>query len=101
MRKELKRRDGEIFITLEYQPKENWIYVNWIGLQSVETVKEGGQAMLEMLQQTGCHKILNDNRELVGPWDNANDWVEQTWTPNMIANGLRYLAFIVSYGRYG
>jgi hypothetical protein len=101
MKTELKRRDGAVFITLEHRTKEGWIYVNWMGLQSVETVREGGEAMLDMLRQTGCHKILNDNRELVGPWDNANDWVEQTWTPKMIASGLKYLALVVSFGRYG
>ncbi|WP_026463196.1 hypothetical protein [Adhaeribacter aquaticus] len=101
MKKVLRKLDGGEFITIEYKSHEGWVYVNWIGLQSVETVKAGGEAMLEALKETGCSKFLNDNRELVGPWDKANDWVQTNWTPRMLEAGLKYLAFIVSHGRYG
>jgi hypothetical protein len=68
---------------------------------STDEIKEAGLAYIQMVKETGCPKLLNDNRELVGPFKAANDGIEKVWTPQIIRNGVRYFAHLVSHGIYG
>jgi hypothetical protein len=38
--------------------------------------------------------VLNDNRHLVGRWDNSLDWLEQVWVPHAVQCGVRYWAHL-------
>jgi len=97
---ELRKDNGDVFLEIERQPDNSYVFANWIGLQSVETVQEGGKIMLEMMHERPYLKLLNSNKEVVGPWNTANDWVANTWTPQMQAAGLRYLAQVLGPGIY-
>jgi len=98
---ELKNHVGKVFFTLEYKEKENLIYANWIGFVNVDNVIEGATKVLEAFESTGCPSFINDNRELTGPWKNANDWIENTWTPRALQAGLKNFAFVVSPNIFG
>jgi hypothetical protein len=41
-------------------------------------------------------KSLNDSSRGEGSWDEANEWLAQTWMPFAIGNGLKHFAFVVS-----
>ena len=79
------------------QDSENeWLEVDWKGFQTIEQVKAGGMKMLEMLADSGFHKVLNDNTNVLGTWSEASDWAGQEWFPMMEKAGLRYFAWVYS-----
>lgn len=53
-----------------------------------------------MIRETPCSKLLNSNKDVVGSWDMALEWAENTWTPLMREAGLRYLAQVVPTSIY-
>jgi hypothetical protein len=91
----LKKVFGDVYFTAERRDENAYIYAQWFGVQSVETVKEGGYKLLEMMQHRPCPKLLNCNRNVIGAWDMALDWAEKEWTPQMKKAGLRCLAQVV------
>ncbi|WP_266202680.1 hypothetical protein [Pontibacter kalidii] len=93
---ELTSTTGKVFLTVAYDAANNWIYNNWVGYVSPENVKQGSLAVLEAFQTYNSPYGLNDNRELVGRWDEAVDWIEKEWMPKAIAAGLRYYAHIAN-----
>jgi len=85
-----------------YVDQENqWLYTNWTGTPSVETVKEGLEAILTFLKMPGINKILNDNRQLKGTWTGAIDWITNDWSPRALATGYRATAMIYSPDVFG
>ncbi|AYA36454.1 hypothetical protein D3Y59_04920 [Hymenobacter oligotrophus] len=99
----LRRGDGSIFLTLHYNHADEWIHAHWRGRQTLSTVMTGGLTHLEMIRQLPCPRLLNDHRELVGTFVEANDWIQQIWTPLIISAGLRSIGQVVSpdvFGQY-
>jgi hypothetical protein len=99
-RTELKKVFGDVFFTAERKNGNAFIYARWLGVQSVETVKEGGYRLLEMMKERPCAGLLNSNKEVVGSWDMALEWAESEWAPRMRAAGLRHLAQVVPSNVY-
>jgi len=99
--KELKKAEGFTFFEAGRTPDNAYIYVNWIGIQSLETVVMGGNHLLTMLRQKPCQGLLNSNRELIGSWETAVSWLTHRWVPQAKASGLRYYAHVLSPGIYG
>ncbi|MEJ8801300.1 hypothetical protein [Pontibacter sp. H249] len=61
----------------------------------------GGNHVLAMLREKPCQGMLNSNRELIGPWEVAVNWLSNKWTPQAKELGLRYYAHALSPGIYG
>lgn len=99
--RQLRNRVGAVFITISYNAEKDFIYNDWSGLLSVENVKEGAMAVLEILRETKSKKVLNDNRNIIGPWDKANDWIAEVWMPEALSLGLEQFAHILSPGVFG
>ena len=91
----LKKVFGNVFFTARREGGNAFIYAKWYGVQSVETVKDGGYKLLDMMKEKPCAKLLNSNKHVIGSWDMALDWAENEWAPQMRAAGLRYLAQVV------
>ena len=83
-------------IQLRYNRANNCIEANWTGFQNRETVQHGCKSMLDMVIKHQCTKILNDNREVLGTWSEASEWVGETFFPMLEKAGLKYLAWIFS-----
>lgn len=94
---ELTSATGKVFLTVEYDEASNLIYNNWVGYVSPENVKLGSMAVLEAFQTYKTPYGLNDNRLLVGRWDDSVSWIEKEWMPKAIAAGLRYYAHIANH----
>lgn len=73
-----------------------WVYVDWRNTPSENTVKLGCEAMLELLRENNCRLVLNDNRNVIGPWNSSAQWVAEDWFPRMIHAGLVKFAWIQS-----
>lgn len=99
--KELKKADGYPFFEARRMPDNPFISVNWIGIQSLETMVMGGNQVLAMLRDKPCPGLLNSNRELIGPWEVAVNWMSNKWVPQAKVLDLRYYAHVLSPGIYG
>lgn len=84
------------FITIKYDEANNWIYTNWKGVQTIDTIKQGCEQILLAIKSKGCHKVLNDNTNVKGTWTHAREWVADHWFPRVIKAGLRELAYVYS-----
>jgi hypothetical protein len=101
MRHELLNNQNKPFFQWEYDAKNNWLYMNWIGYISKDNLIKAAAEVLVELQQNHYPFILNDNRELCGPWDQATDWLKENWIPKAEEAGLRYFAHVLSPGLAG
>jgi hypothetical protein len=96
-----RRPDGHVYLTATRDRTNNWIHAAWSGVQTLETIQAGGLAYIDMLKAEPCAKLLNDHRELIGRFTEANDWIAQVWTPQIIQAGLRYFAQVLAPGIFG
>lgn len=87
---------GKVYHTIEYDPTNKWVYSNWIGHQTYIGIMAGADSGLHLLEEHNCTLLLNDNREVVGPWDHAVEWIVSNWAPRAIALGLTHFANVVS-----
>ena len=96
MTTELKNAFGKVYLTTEYDAPNGWVYNNWMGYQTLPGIVVGADACLKPLLNHRCAYLLNDNREVVGPWDHAVEWIVTNWAPRAIAQGLTHFANVVS-----
>lgn len=96
----LEKVFGDVFFTASRMEGNAFIYAQWFGVQSIETVKEGGYKLLDMVKEQPCSKLLNSNKQVIGSWDMALEWAENEWAPQMRAAGLKYLAQVVPTSIY-
>lgn len=92
---ELTSSTGKVYLTIHYDEQNKWLYNDWTGYVTPENVKQGGLAVLDAIKQHRTALGLNDNRNLVGRWDDALAWIEQEWIPAAAEAGLRYYAHVV------
>ena len=87
-------------VTIVVDRQNQWLYVDWKGFQDNQTVKAGCLKMLEMLKAAAFSKVLNDNRNVLGTWSDAVEWVANEWFPMMEAAGLKCFAWIYSQSTF-
>jgi hypothetical protein len=100
-KKELKKANGDVYFEAERLPDNSYIFMNWIGTQTLESVVMGGNLVLALLRERPCKAIINSNQELVGPWDVAVNYLACKWAPAASELGLKYFAHITSPGIFG
>ncbi|WP_291723190.1 hypothetical protein [Bernardetia sp.] len=99
--KTLKNSDGKVFLETYLKSDSNCIYSLWNGFVNVENVKAGCLFGLELLKEHRSPYLINDNSNLEGPWQQANEWIETVWMPQALEAGLRYFAHVVSKDIFG
>ncbi len=83
-------------IQIYYDETENWLYVNWVGFQTVKLVKDSCEIMLDLLVAECCTKVLNDNTLIEGMWSGAAKWGAFNMFPRLRAGGLEAFAWVYS-----
>ncbi|MBT2557624.1 STAS/SEC14 domain-containing protein [Hymenobacter sp. ISL-91] len=96
MMQELTNGFGKVYLTIAYEPANEWVYNNWVGYQTYAGIVAGANACLAPLLAHACPYLLNDNREVIGPWDHAVEWIVTDWAPRALAQGLTHFAHVVS-----
>ena len=94
MIKELKSSLDKIYLTIETDHENRWIFADWQGYLTAENIKVGAKAYAQALADAGFSCVLNDTRSVRGPWDHSMDWVINEWAPNAAKAGLRHFAMI-------
>ncbi|MGV3540215.1 MAG: hypothetical protein ACO1OQ_10415 [Rufibacter sp.] len=100
-RKELRKVNGDLYFEAFRVANRPYIYVSWVGIQSLETIVMGGNLILAMLQEKPVKGLINSNKELIGPWEEGIGYLVNKWTPAAKALGLRYFAHLLSPGIFG
>jgi hypothetical protein len=95
-KKELRKANGDVFFEAARQVGNAFILVNWIGIQSVETIMMGANLLLTMLRQEPCAALLNSNKELIGAL-----FLGARWAPQAKSLGMVYFAQVLAPGVYG
>ena len=101
MKKSIVNSLDKVFLTIVFDAANQWIYNNWTGVLPTEKVIQGCQATINFLREKPCAHMLNDNREVIGSWNSANEWIATNWMPQVLALGLKRFAHIVSPGIFG
>jgi two-component system CheB/CheR fusion protein len=83
-------------VGIRYNKKQNYILADWAGFHSGHSVKTGCFKLLDAVLAHGCPHILNDNTNVIGTWDNAVDWVAQTFFPMLQDAGVTHIAWVYS-----
>lgn len=96
MKQELTSSLGRVYLTIEDDPANKWIFVDWKGYLTADNIKTGAKAYTDALAQAGYQCVLNDTRSVRGPWDHSMDWVVNEWAPNAAQAGLKYFAMITT-----
>jgi len=89
---ELKNEGGYVYLVIEVDKKNNWLHYKWRGFLLTEELKIGYNKILEVLEQEKLDTALADHANIVGPWNEANEWLVAEWTPRANKLGLRNLA---------
>ncbi|SHJ68064.1 hypothetical protein SAMN02745146_3683 [Hymenobacter daecheongensis DSM 21074] len=87
-------------ICIGYDYLNDWLYADWTGDQTLESVQAGCEQMLLLMARERCHKVLNDNTRVTSMWSDAAEWGGTVWFPAMAAAGLQYFAWIYSPNVY-
>lgn len=88
----LKEKNLEIV----YDSDSQIMYCNWIGFQNKEKIMSSGEQILQQLKKKNCSKVLNDNTDVTGPWQDAAEWTAKEWFPRMEQAGLKQFAWVFS-----
>ncbi len=89
---ELKNTGGYVYLSIEADKKNDWLYYKWRGFLLIEELKTGYNKILEILEQEKVTNALADHSNIVGPWNEANEWLVAEWTPKANKLGLKNLA---------
>lgn len=93
---ELKSPTNRIYLTIDTDHANRWVAVNWQGYLTKDSIQTGAAAYTQALAEAGYACVLNDTREVRGPWDHSLEWVLNVWAPAAAAAGLRYFAMITT-----
>lgn len=96
MHTELTNGFGKVYLTTHYDAVNHWVHNNWVGYQTYTGVIAGADACLFPIRENQCAYLLNDNRQVLGPWDHAVEWIANNWAPRATQAGLTHFAHIVS-----
>jgi len=87
---------GKVYLCIDYDAANHWVHNEWVGYQTYVGIVTGADACLLPLRENECAYLLNDNRQVIGPWDHAVEWIVTNWAPRAIAQGLTHFANVVS-----
>ena len=96
MERELKNDLGDVYFQAEYDQESEAVIAHWIGFATTEQLKEGMEAGLSLMKEKQSNKWIANAQLMEGGFEEANDWLEQDWTPRAVAAGLQKVAFVVS-----
>ncbi|WP_207435826.1 hypothetical protein [Sabulibacter ruber] len=84
------------YISVEYVAEHDWFYVKWSGHINPDDVVKAANTYLKLQEEKRCAKLLNDKSEVTGDWQEANDWLQYDWMPQVSEAGLKYFAMVLS-----
>lgn len=88
---------GESHVDIWCNQEKGWIYLDWKGHQTQESVRLGAERLLDLMAEHGIYNVLNDNTNTVGSWISSLPWVVFNFIPRARKAGMHKVAHV--YGR--
>ena len=82
------------FVSIYYNATENWLYIQWKGDQTEETLLRGSEHMLTCVKSTGSTKIINDSSNFTKTWPNLVNWWANVYSYRLQEAGIHFFAWI-------
>ena len=86
-------------IDIWHDVEGGFLYADWKGPQTVESVQQGCELILEQMIAHRLTKVLNDNTNVVGSWEAASHWVAKEFLPRAQRAGVCCIAWVQSPSR--
>src|SRR3569832_1279342 len=86
----------ESFIVVSLDRDGSMLYADWLGYQSVDSIRQGCEKILELMLKHRAYEVLNDNSRVLGIWRFAAEWMASDWFPRMNQAGLHAFAWVYS-----
>jgi|GEM_PF-581279 len=86
----------ESFIVVSLDRDGSMLYADWLGYQSVDSIRQGCEKILELMLKHRAYEVLNDNTRVLGIWRFAAEWMASDWFPRMNQAGLHAFAWVYS-----
>jgi hypothetical protein len=83
-------------ITISINEAQKYIYADWTGYQTLQTVQEGCERILDAMVHQSYSKVLNDNTRVEGIWSSAAEWVGADWFPRLKQAGMKAFGWVYS-----
>ena len=96
MTRELINAFGRVFLTVQVDATNKWVYANWMGYLTSDNVRTGAMAYTTAVANAGYSRVLNDTRLIIGSWDHSLEWVLKEWAPQAAKAGVKQLAMVVA-----
>lgn len=79
-------------------PDGELLYVEWIWsyIDGYDIIYDGAKDILAQVEKHNILYILNDNTDVEGVWDKANDWIAKNFTPVLKTSSAVKYAHILS-----
>jgi hypothetical protein len=84
-------------ITVSYDTTNKWLYIQWQGLHTDESVRISSEHVFTCLATYPCVKILSDHSLLLGDWQACITSVVQQNFERLAAHGVFYVAWVHSF----
>jgi hypothetical protein len=83
-------------LEISFDPSSKVLVCNWIGFQNKENIMNSGAVILDLLKKKSTSKVINDNTNVTGTWQDSSEWTAKEWFPSMMKAGLKHFAWIFS-----
>jgi hypothetical protein len=87
---------GNRLVELYYAPDRELLHVEWFGNITGREVIYVAQEFLKVQKQLHITALLNDKSHASGDWTESMEWLEFDWLPQVLLEGLRAVAYVVS-----
>jgi CheY-like chemotaxis protein len=87
---------SDSYLAISYDKETLLLHANWKGYQSVESIQQGCERILESMVRYNAYWVLNDHTHVLGIWRFAAAWLANDWFPRMKQAGLRRFSWIYS-----
>jgi len=83
-------------LVISYDQENQWLYADWQGELGSNQLHKGIEQLLTCLHHNPCHKVLNDNTNVVAATWYFSEWIANDAMPRLAAAGLQYIAWVLS-----
>jgi hypothetical protein len=83
-------------LDIAYNRLHHYLYCNWKGVQTTESLRAGTGIILTLLKRQDCDRILMDNRQVNGAYGTASRWMKLGLMTALQTSGLAKVSWLVS-----
>ncbi|WP_324680414.1 hypothetical protein [Hymenobacter sp. GOD-10R] len=80
--------------SLSHDADYNWLFAQWIGLQSKATSLAACAVILRCARQASYRKLLCDSSQALDGWNEIGEWVSTNYLPQLADSGIGVIAWI-------